>query len=75
MMSSNKGCFKCQDGYYKTSNGLECDECDESCETCLNENECITCNETYWRKPDTSGLCHPFETFHHCHMLPAFPLP
>ena len=25
MMSSNKGCVECKDGYYKKSNGLECE--------------------------------------------------
>ena len=61
-----KSSFRGTSVYYKLENGLECEQCDDSCETCLNEKGCLTCNEEYWRKPQTDGYCQPFSTLIGC---------
>ena len=61
MWPNNQGCISCKDGYYKSDDGRNCEECDISCKTCLNKESCITCNDNYYMIPEsTYHLCKHF---------------
>lgn len=65
-------CIECSDEYFLS--GLECTRCHESCDACINDQYCVTCNSTvgdddnalWWRKPSldknegvAKGYCEP----------------
>ena len=46
---------KCKDGYYQ--NVTYCEKCNELCERCDNQNQCITCINSYYFN-DTDNICY-----------------
>ena len=47
IISNEKGCLKCVDGYYIRNNN-ECKSCESPCSTCyLNSTNCISCENGY----------------------------
>ena len=58
MWPNNHGCINCKEGYYKSEDGRNCDECDKSCKTCINKDTCLSCNDNYYLIPEsTQKLC------------------
>ncbi|ELP95313.1 hypothetical protein EIN_142450, partial [Entamoeba invadens IP1] len=65
MMSTYTGCVKCKDGYYKSMDGKQCNKCDISCETCMNEKMCLSCSENYYQS-NSHSLCLNQNELIHC---------
>ncbi|ELP90451.1 protein serine/threonine kinase, putative [Entamoeba invadens IP1] len=67
MMSTYKGCVVCKNGYMRSPDGKTCEICDQSCETCSNDGNCISCNESYYRTPNNiTKYCNPIEEPSNC---------
>ncbi|ELP90449.1 protein serine/threonine kinase, putative [Entamoeba invadens IP1] len=52
---TGNGCYQCKSGYYRL--GLNCLRCSEKCSTCVNAENCVSCNTTNFLTND--GDCIP----------------
>ncbi|ELP86055.1 hypothetical protein EIN_326520 [Entamoeba invadens IP1] len=59
---TESGCSTCKDGYY-TVNGNECQKCVEGCAKCSEQNQCISCDDTFVLK---STMCVSYNTITKC---------
>ncbi|ELP86826.1 protein serine/threonine kinase, putative [Entamoeba invadens IP1] len=67
MMSTYDGCVVCKSGYMRSSDGKKCEKCDISCKTCLNDGDCLVCNDTYYRTPNNiTKYCSPQDELTNC---------
>lgn len=56
-VDSNGFCIFCRTGYYTKDN--LCYQCDNSCSTCADTDNCLTCAPGYYWKVADYGLCSP----------------
>ena len=53
--AQKNNCLECFDGLY-LSNKLTCKECNKGCKKCLNEKECINCEDNYYEENENGEI-------------------
>lgn len=53
-LTNNYTCVRCMTGYYW--NGTNCNKCSDNCLICRNQNECISCNNSFYLN---DSICIP----------------
>ncbi|ELP89251.1 protein serine/threonine kinase, putative [Entamoeba invadens IP1] len=53
--TTGDGCYSCKDSFYRI--GLDCQQCDEKCDLCIQASKCLVCNATNFKAED--GECLP----------------
>jgi len=69
ILQNNMGCGICMAGYYKdkvTAAVVICSVCDESCQSCVDEESCAVCKEGYYRFRNETGLCSENSSLMNC---------
>ncbi|ELP92440.1 protein serine/threonine kinase, putative [Entamoeba invadens IP1] len=59
LMPDAIGCAICKVGYYYVSK--DCRQCETSCYSCLDNKQCVSCADNYFRIANETKLCLPFD--------------
>ncbi|ELP84279.1 protein serine/threonine kinase, putative [Entamoeba invadens IP1] len=62
MMKSGTGCAICKKGYFQT--GVNCIECMDNCQSCVDSLKCVSCNDQYFTYDGKS--CISYERLENC---------
>ncbi|ELP85065.1 protein serine/threonine kinase, putative [Entamoeba invadens IP1] len=65
LMPNLRGCLWCRNGFFKASDGKNCELCMPFCKTCVERGSCITCNEKYFHLSPRES-CESYDNLLYC---------